>query len=283
MRIFFALFFGLSLFIAFSGESEKPKGILDTVLGDMPAGEFPPAQIPVRHVTEFSKDKFGQIIETRKAFSETDVLMEELSYKDGKKFGPHKFFRDGKLSKSFWYFDEKGRRAIIISYNPSGNVINASCTSNIFFTEEHEKVCGFSAPFIYSTNSSIRGKLEVTLDKGIEVAKKHYFRKGGIWIDEKYADEKNYRDTYDEKGILRSAHVSEKNGWSEKRYNREGILLEKQIGIRNQGPYREEAIVYDLVGKEVALWNIVKEGFSVKGCSLKRSLASEAPRPSICP
>ncbi len=268
--------------MVFGPKNEKPKGILDTVLSDFPEKEKIPKEIVAREVTEISKDDFGQMIETKKEWSDKDHLISERSYKEGKKFGVHKEYRQGILRKSSYYFDSKGRRPITISYDSSGKVIDAKCNSRVQFTEEHAKVCGFQAPFSYST-TSLGGKLEVTLDKGVEISKKQFFAKGGLWVDEKFSDDKNYRDVYAENGVLRSEHVREKSGWTEKRYNAEGLLLEKHIGYRAEGPYREEIVVYDPKGYEIAFWDVRKEGYVSLGCSLNRSLASEAPRPSICP
>ncbi|MES2525701.1 MAG: hypothetical protein V4598_01385 [Bdellovibrionota bacterium] len=282
MRIIFALFFGVSLLIAFSWKREKPRGILETVLNESRFQEISPEKKPVRVVSEFSQDQYGHMIEVRKGYSESNELVEELSYKAGRKFGPSKWWTAGVLRKSSWYYDTMGKSAITIQYDSNGKVVHAKCAASMSFTEEHERVCGLKAPFTYSTDGH-GGKVEVTMELGSEKIRKQYYPKGGLWIERRIADNKFYRDTYNENGRLRSEHVMEVGGWHEKRYNGEGILREKHIGYRETGRFREEVIVYDPNGAEVALWAIVKSGFSVEDCSLKRSLASEAPRPSVCP
>lgn len=275
--------FGISLLFIFAPE-RKPKGILDTVLteADFAGTELEKRPVVAKVVSEFSQDKFGQMIEVRKGYSDKEELLEEVAYMGDKKFGQSNWYREGKLITSSWYYDVKGRRSITISYDESGKVKDAQCSPRMKFTEEHEKVCGWKEPFSYVT-TSLGGKLEVTLDKGVQVVKKQYTAKGDLWIDEKVVDEKRYRITYNDNGKIRDEHVSDANGWTHTRYNFEGILLEKQIGFRKPGPYREEAIVYDQEGKEVSFWDIQKNGFSIEGCTLKRSLASEAPKPSVCP
>ncbi len=279
--------FGISLLFILAPE-KKPKGILDTVLTESDFAGIESEKKPViaRVVSEFSQDKFGQMIETKKGFSESNELLEEVAYKGDKKFGQSYWYKEGKIITSSWYYDVKGRRSINISYDASGKVKDAQCSPRMRFTEEHEKICGWKEPFSY-VSTSLGGKLEVTLDKGVQVVKKQFYAKGGIWIDEKVVDEKRYRDTYHENGKIRDEHVTDANGWTHKKYNFDGLLLEKQIGFRKPGPYREEAIIYDQNGKEVALWEVHKKtlnnGFRTEGCTLKRSLASEAPRPSVCP
>ncbi len=286
MRIIFALFFSVSLYIAFSGKSEKPKGILDTVLKESEFRELSVDKKPARLVSEFSQDQYGHTLEVRKGYSETNELIEEVSYKAGRKFGPSKWWTAGVLRKSSWYYDTSGEQALTIDYDASGNVIAAACNSGIRFTEEHEKVCGWKAPFTF-TRMENGGKLEITMEQGNRSSSKQYFPGGGIWIKEWIADNKMYRNTYHKNGKLNSENVMEFGGWFEKRYNNDGILIEKHVGLRDPGPYREEVSVFDQKGVEVALWEVhklkKKRGFSTEGCTLMRSLASEAPRPSVCP
>ncbi len=283
MKIIFTILFGVSLLIAlvvtFSGSSEKPKWVLESVrIIEVPDGEYIPSESPARYTTEHSKDNDGKIITTHKGYSKLGELIEVASYKDGYKHGMQKEIYNGSERKSLWYFDTKGGGYITIVYDSENKVSSVICTEN-FYTEEHEKVCGFNAPFTYSSNNFL-GKLEVTMDKGVRTLVRQYYATGALYIEEKYVNGKTYRKEYGD-GNLMKEKVSEKTSWFERKFNREGLILEKLVGRPDAGP--DEAIVYDHKGKEVAYWNIVKDGDDIKGCSLKRSLASGYPRPSVCP
>lgn len=268
----------------FKGPPEKREpGILEAVLGSMPdPGNRPTKQKPFKVVTEFQKDPSGQTIEIRRELAENDELLSESTFQNGIKKGEHKKFENGKLRESAFYYDQKGRRGIRITYNEKGMVVSAYCSSGLFFTDEHKKVCGFDKPFSYVTKS-LGGRQEVTLEKGKEVLKKLYRPDGTLWIEDKFQDDRSSHNVYSEKGILVNEIVSYGGRSEQKNFNEKGVIKEKWMHSGRKETYRVEVIIYDSAGNEESHWNVVKDGFAVESCSLMRTIASTPRKPFWCP
>src|SRR5262249_51168404 len=144
MKMFFA-FLMLATFWIVLEPPEDQGGILSTVLKEEKLQrKKDPATF--RTVSEFSRNEFKQNVEIRKSFDEKDRPLKELSFYDGKRFGQQKYFQNGKLQQSDWHFGPGKKNKISIFYNDEGKVIEASC-KGLKFTEEHEIVCGFRAPY----------------------------------------------------------------------------------------------------------------------------------------
>ena len=287
--ILFGLSIILSLIYLYEPEQKKSGGILDAALSGFPAPKgfgYRPLE-PVRIVSEFSKDDFGRIIETRKGFSESDELITEKSFLGGINHGLHKDFHQGKLRELSWYYDTKGRQSVSISYDGEGNVVNAHCRPDFYFTPEFSRVCGEKEAFTL-TGIKLGGKREATFFKGKMVAEKQYFSNDKLWYEQKFENGIKSRTTYSKNGKIQSSFVSETleggRKWDDKRYTSEGVLYEKIIGSKSPDSYHQEAFVYGPSGKEIAMWKVLKGSPNSfpKNCVLKRSVASLAPKPSIC-
>ncbi len=263
----------MAVFNAFSGPKEKPT----VQIVEIPYGDYPVAEAPEKFVTNKITDKDGKVITTHKGFSKSGELIQVAAYKDDRKHGMQLGIHQGELRKSSWFYDEKDKAYIAITYGSKNQVVSALCTNN-FYSEEHERVCGFKAPFTF-TQDSYPGYLEVTMNKGVRSDLKLFYLDGALWVHEKFANNKTHRKEFDH-GHLMKEKFSEKSGWFERKFNREGRLLEKVSGKLDENP--DHAVVYDYNGKEVSWWKIVNSDDGKRKCSLSRSLAS-GPRPSACP
>lgn len=284
MRILFALGMVVSLILIFTNSRKnEPQGILEAVLDsklETEAGFVPSG--PFRIVSEFQKNESGQMIETRRGYSENDELISERSYLNGKRFGEHKFFKDKVLRVSAYYFRKNGRWPITINYSAEGKVVEAFCHEGISFTPEHKRVCGFDGPFSFVSDKSGR-KVEATLVNGRAIKRKEYFPDGRLWLEYWAAGDKYFQKTYSLNGKLSSQHMTDKIKREEQKFDEEGRVVEKWTYLQGKKPYREEVIVYDRAGNEESQWSVAKKGFGVESCSLMRSIASTPRKPGLCP
>ncbi|MES2525702.1 MAG: hypothetical protein V4598_01390 [Bdellovibrionota bacterium] len=237
---------------------------------------YPPKDVAKveRFESEKTIDKDGKEIKTNRGYTNGGKLIQVTSYKDGYKYGEQLDMHEGELRKSSWYYDEKGGGYITIIYDSNDKVVSAVCTEN-FYNEEQEKVCGFKGPYTYSQDNFM-GILEVTMNKGVRSIVRQFDFYWKMKIEEKNEVGKTSRSEYAE-GVIQKEKVSFERSWYENRFNEKGLLKEKLAGKKES--VTDEVTVFNKEGKEASYWLVAQNG----KCSLQRSLASDAPKPSICP
>lgn len=290
MRFIFPVLIIASAYIMFSPEKKSDEGILASVLKEENANfqvipAAPELKFPevVRTVTEFNQDSARQMIEVRKGYSADNKLVSEESFRDGKQYGLQKYYLDGKLARIRWQYGNKKRDAVFAEFDSEGKVTEAKCMDGDRFAIEIDKACGFEGEFTVKSRSD---GSEITRLNGATIASKRFHSHGGtLWLEEKNVDGKLTSFQYRHDGSLQGRSYKNEQGHYSESYNEAGKLESKQQFMNVDGRKFSLLTLVDENGTEIAEWELIprSEGFGPESCNLRRSIASNPPKPQGCP